>query len=87
MFKNIIIIFLIYLIASLMIQKPDNVDLVVKDAAIAKEMVVEGAEYLHKTFDTIEYEAVFSVLESHSIAPPKVRNAALAFVVQGRSQN
>ena len=51
MFKNIIILFLIYLVGSLMIQKPENVELVVKDAAKAKEMVVEGAEYLHKTFD------------------------------------
>jgi len=51
MFKNIIIIFLVFLLASLMIQKPENVDLVVKDAATAKEMVVEGVEYVHKTFD------------------------------------
>ncbi len=51
MFKNIIIIFLVYLVASLMIQKPENVDLVVKDAATAKNMVVEGADYLHETFD------------------------------------
>jgi len=51
MFKNIIIVFLIYIVFSLMIQKPENVDLVVKDAATAKNMVVSGAEYLHKTFD------------------------------------
>ena len=51
MIKNIIIIFLVYLIASLMIHKPENVDLVIKDAATAKEMVVEGVEYVHKTFD------------------------------------
>ena len=51
MFKNIIIVFLVYLVASLMIQKPENDDLVVKDAATAKDMVVEGVEYVHKTFD------------------------------------
>ena len=34
-----------------MIHKPENVDLVIKDAATAKEMVVEGVEYVHKTFD------------------------------------
>ena len=32
-----------------MIHKPENVDLVIKDAATAKEMVVEGVEYVHKT--------------------------------------
>ena len=51
MLKNIIIIFLVYIVFSLMVQKPENVDLVVKDAAIAKNMVVEGVEYVHKTFD------------------------------------
>ena len=51
MFKNIIIVFLVYLLASLMIQKPENVDLVVKDAATAKHMVVDGVDYVHKTFD------------------------------------
>ena len=51
MIKNLIIIVLTFVVFSLMVQKPENVDLVIKDAATAKEMVVEGVEYVHKTFD------------------------------------
>ena len=51
MIKNFIIIVLSFVVYSLMVQKPENVDLIVKDAATAKEMVVEGVEYVHKTFD------------------------------------
>ena len=51
MFKNIIIIFLFFLLCSLLIQKPDNAELLIKDLATSKEMVIEGAEYIHKTFD------------------------------------
>ena len=40
-----------FVVFSLMVQKPENVDLIVKDAATAKEMVVEGVEYVHRTFD------------------------------------
>lgn len=51
MIKNFIIIVLSFVVFSLMVQKPENVDIIVKDAATAKEMVVEGVEYVHKTFD------------------------------------
>ena len=51
MIKNLIIIVLTFVVFSLMVQKPENVDLLIKDAATAKEMVVEGADYLHETFD------------------------------------
>ena len=51
MIKNFIIIVLSFVVFSLMVQKPENVDLVIKDAATAKEMVVEGVEYVHRTFD------------------------------------
>ena len=51
MFKNTIIIIQFFIIFSLMVQKPQNLDIIVKDVATAKEMVVDGAEYLHKTFD------------------------------------
>ena len=51
MFKNFIIIIQFFIIFSLMVQKPQNLDIIVKDVATAKEMVVDGAEYLHKTFD------------------------------------
>ena len=51
MIKNFIIIILLLVVFSLMIQKPENLDVIVKDAVKAKEMVVEGAEYIHRTFD------------------------------------
>ena len=51
MIKNFIIIVLSFVVFSLMVQKPENVDLIVKDAATAKEMVVEGVEYVHRSFD------------------------------------
>ena len=51
MFKNFIIIFLFFLLCSLLIQKPDNAKLLIKDLATSKEMVVEGAEYVKKTFE------------------------------------
>ena len=54
MFKNIIIGFLVYLVASLMIQKPENVDLVVKDAATAKNMVVDGVDYTNAFFNSMD---------------------------------
>ena len=49
--KNFIIIVQFFIIFSLMVQRPDNLNVLVHDAATAKEMVVDGAEYLHKTFD------------------------------------
>jgi hypothetical protein len=35
----------------LMIQKPENINVLIKDAATTKNMIVDGAEYLHKTID------------------------------------
>ena len=51
MFKNFIIIFLFFLLCSLLIQKPDNAKLLIRDLATSKEMVMDGAEYVKKTFD------------------------------------
>ena len=51
MFKNFIIIFLFFLLCSLMIQKPDNAKLLISDLAATKNMVVDGTEYIQKTFD------------------------------------
>tara|TARA_B110000467_G_scaffold65796_1_gene60025 strand:+ start:266 stop:415 length:150 start_codon:yes stop_codon:yes gene_type:complete len=46
-----------------MTQKPENVDILVKDLATSTEMVAEGAEYLKKTFDkeftVVEEEETF----------------------------
>jgi len=51
MIKNFIIIIQFFIIFSLMVQRPDNLNVLVHDAATAKNMVVEGADYLHETFD------------------------------------
>ena len=51
MFKNFIIIFLFFLLCSLLIQKPDNAELLIKDLATSKEMIAEGTEYLKNTFN------------------------------------
>ena len=51
MFKNFIIIFLFFLLCSLLIQKPDNAKLLIQDLATSKEMVMDGAEYVKRTFD------------------------------------
>ena len=56
MVKNVIITTLSYIVFSLMVQKPENVDLIVKDVATAKNMVVEGTDYVKKTF-TKEFSA------------------------------
>ena len=58
MLKNIIIIFQFFLLFSLMTQKPENVDILVKDLAASKEMVVDGTAYVKKTFSK-----EFSVVE------------------------
>jgi hypothetical protein len=56
MLKNIIIIFQFFLLFSLMTQKPENVDILVKDLITSKDMVIEGTEYLKKTIEK-EYSA------------------------------
>jgi len=76
MFKNIIIIFLFFLLCSLLIQKPDNAELLIKDLATSKEMVVEGAEYVKKTFEK-EFTAVeekFEEFEQNKSAVSPIEN-------------
>jgi len=65
MFKNIIIVILAFVVFSLMVQKPENVNLIVKDAATAKNMVVEGTDYVKKTF-TKEFSAVEEKIEEET---------------------
>ena len=69
MFKNFIIILLFFLLCSLLIQKPDNAKLLIKDLATSKEMVMDGAEYVKKTFDK-----EFTVVEEGIV--PFVQNKA-----------
>ena len=51
MFKNIIIVILVFLLCSLLFQNKENVNLLVKDLADTKELVVDGADYVKKTFE------------------------------------
>ena len=51
MIKNFIIVVQFFIIFSLMVQKPENLNVLVHDAATAKNMVIDGADYLHETFD------------------------------------
>ena len=50
MFKNIIILSLIFLLSSLLIQKPNNAELLIKNVATIKAMVVDGTYYLRSAF-------------------------------------
>ena len=51
MFKNIIIAVLVVVILNLLVQNKQNVDILVNDLAATKELVVDGADYVKKTFD------------------------------------
>jgi len=51
MIKNLIIMMLFFVVMMLMIQKPENIDVLIKDAATTKNMIVDGADYIHKTID------------------------------------
>ena len=58
MIKNIIIAVLGVVILNLLVQNKQNVDILAKDLANTKELVVDGADYVKKTF-----EKEFSVQE------------------------
>ena len=51
MYKNIVIIILVFLLCSLLFQNKQNVDILVEDLADTKELVVDGADYVAKTFE------------------------------------
>jgi hypothetical protein len=42
---------LFFVVMMLLIQKPENINVLVKDAATTKNMIVDGADYIHKTID------------------------------------
>ena len=67
MFKNCIIVFQFFLLSSLLIQKPDNAKLLIKDLATSKEMVLDGAEYVKQTFSK-----EFSVIEENKNLGDKI---------------
>tara|TARA_B100001750_G_C15223758_1_gene454581 strand:+ start:242 stop:484 length:243 start_codon:yes stop_codon:yes gene_type:complete len=53
MFKNFIIVWLGFIIFSLMVQKPENFDLIVKDTVEAKKMVLTGVEYAKNSYSIL----------------------------------
>ena len=73
MFKNFIIIFLFFLLCSLLIQKPDNAKLLIQDLATSKEMVMDGAEYVKRTFDkefTVVEEGIVPFVQNKAAESP-----------------
>ena len=58
MFKNIIIAALVVVILNLLVQNKANVDILAKDLANTKDLVVDGTNYVTKAF-----EKEFSVQE------------------------
>ena len=51
MFKNFIIVILVFLLCSLLFQNKENVNILVKDLADTKELVVDGTNYVTKAFE------------------------------------
>ena len=51
MFKNFVIVILVFLLCSLLFQNKQNVDILVENMADTTERVVDGSVYLKKTFD------------------------------------
>ena len=51
MFKNFIIVILVFILCSLLFQNKENVNILVKDLVDTKELVVDGTNYVKKTFD------------------------------------
>ncbi len=51
MYKNIVIIILVFLLCSLLFQNKKNVDILVEDLANTKDLVVDGTSYLKKSFE------------------------------------
>ena len=63
MFKNFIIIILIFFLCSLLFQNKENVNILVKDLADTKELVVDGVTYVKKTIDKEFFDVVVEATE------------------------
>ena len=50
MYKNIVIIILVFLLCSLLFQNKKNVDILVENMADTTETIVDGTSYLKKSF-------------------------------------
>jgi hypothetical protein len=51
MYKNIVIIILVFLLCSLCFQNRENVDILIGNMAETKDKVVKGTSYLKESFD------------------------------------
>jgi hypothetical protein len=51
MYKNIVIIILVFLLCSLCFQNKENVDIIIGNIAETTEKVVSGTTYLKESFD------------------------------------
>ena len=63
MFKNIVIVILVFLLCSLLFQNKENVNILVKDLADTKELVVDGVVYVKKTIDKEFFDVVVEATE------------------------
>lgn len=67
MVKNAIIIIQFLLLITIAIQKPSNIDLIVKDVVKTKNIIEKGSNYVVKSF-----EKEFSVFEEKKDLPNQV---------------
>ena len=63
MFKNFVIVILVFLLCSLLFQNKENVNILVKDLADTKELVVDGVVYVKKTIDKEFFDVVVEATE------------------------
>jgi len=56
MIKNIVILFLFFILCSLLFQNKKNVDILVEDLATTKENIDDGAEYVSESFKVNFYD-------------------------------
>ena len=50
MFKNIVIIILVFLLCSLLFQNKENVNILVKDLTDTKDLVIDGTSYIKESW-------------------------------------
>ena len=74
MYKNIVIIILVFLLCSLMFQNKKNINILIGNVADTKEMVVDGTSYITKAFEEEFSVQEFDVdIDIPSLHPKKER--------------
>ena len=71
MFKNIIIVILLFLLGSLFVQRPDTFQLLVSDLAETKKLVVKGTKYIKKTVSAEFSDVLVKATESDPFSVEK----------------